>query len=430
MYAAWFEQWFKHEKRLLASAASILYFALFATSDAAPIAALAQLLASLAQAAAWDRNAGEFGAASFLVASAGLAAADRLRRPLLAGVAFAAFCLSFGAWISGFPGSESLAAFAVVTVMFLLFFGWLPWRVWRRKAELTRYDLAVAALNGILYFAAGYGLLNADYHAWMGLFAVAVAAAHLSLAYGLWLTTEAGRRDPRAVLLTCGVALGLLILAAPIQFTGFRITMAWAMEGAALAWIAARTESRKTGFAALLVFFLVFLRLLAIDSAMYPSPRDYAALLNTRFLTFVTAAAASLLGARWFRAGPEALATYLGGHFSLLFGLGLEVAGWARRSSPQEASLESVSVSILTAAYGVALIALGVSTKTLVNRLLGLGLLALVILKLYLLDVWEMSRLYRIVAFGGLGILMLSASYLYSRYREKIEGLIQGDHRQ
>jgi len=34
----------------------------------------------------------------------------------------------------------------------------------------------------------------------------------------------------------------LLTLAIPIQFVGFRITMLWALEAAALAWIARRSE--------------------------------------------------------------------------------------------------------------------------------------------------------------------------------------------
>ena len=54
---------------------------------------------------------------------------------------------------------------------------------------------------------------------------------------------------------------------------------------------------------------------------------------------------------------------------------------------------------------------------------LGLGLFALVIVKLYLLDVWSLSRGFRITAFLALGGLLLLVSYLYSRFKPALERL-------
>ena len=67
------------------------------------------------------------------------------------------------------------------------------------------------------------------------------------------------------------------------------------------------------------------------------------------------------------------------------------------------------------------LVTLGVLTKAGINRMLGLGLLAVVVAKLYLYDVWQLEKVYRIVAFSFLGVVLLATSYLYSRYRTKIE---------
>jgi uncharacterized membrane protein len=44
-----------------------------------------------------------------------------------------------------------------------------------------------------------------------------------------------------------------------------------------------------------------------------------------------------------------------------------------------------------------------------------------VICKLYLYDVWLLTRFYRISAFVALGTLLLLASYVYSRFRNKLE---------
>jgi hypothetical protein len=80
----------------------------------------------------------------------------------------------------------------------------------------------------------------------------------------------------------------------------------------------------------------------------------------------------------------------------------------------------TVGVSVLIAAYGVILIGAFVLGRFAVNRLLGLILLGFVVLKLYLSDVWVLDRIYRVVAFGVLGILLLLTSFLYSRYRTKL----------
>jgi uncharacterized membrane protein len=80
------------------------------------------------------------------------------------------------------------------------------------------------------------------------------------------------------------------------------------------------------------------------------------------------------------------------------------------------------------AVYALALIAAGVLSRTFINRVLGLGLVGLVVAKLYLYDVWLLVRIYRIAAFGLLGGLLLITSYVYSRYREKIEAWWSDEH--
>jgi uncharacterized membrane protein len=162
-----------------------------------------------------------------------------------------------------------------------------------------------------------------------------------------------------------------------------------------------------------------------IDSWIYPQSTDYSLLWNARFFTFIVAAGSLWASAYWVRRGMAAITAYVSGHVVLLSGLMLEVAGWAERiADPQNvANLASTALSILMALYALLLIGAGVASRTLINRILGLGLLGLVVVKLYIYDVWLLVRIYRIVAFAALGALLLITSYLYSRYREKIEAL-------
>jgi hypothetical protein len=128
----------------------------------------------------------------------------------------------------------------------------------------------------------------------------------------------------------------------------------------------------------------------------------------------------------------EKLAVYVAGHFVLVWALVMEVVGQVERSTAPDKlfSVSSVSVTVLIAAYGVVLIGAFVLGRFAVNRLLGLLLLAGVVVKLYLSDVWVLDRIYRVIAFGFLGILLLLTSFLYSRYRTKIDDWWKDDSTQ
>jgi uncharacterized membrane protein len=137
------------------------------------------------------------------------------------------------------------------------------------------------------------------------------------------------------------------------------------------------------------------------------------------------------LSARWIRTGPTALVPYVAGHFVLLSALILEALGWAERTASAEnaGNVATVSVSVLMAAYGMLLVALGVLSRLGFNRILGLGLLSVVVLKLYLYDVWQLGRIYRVIAFAFLGVLLLATSFLYSRFRTTVENWWRHENR-
>jgi uncharacterized membrane protein len=107
----------------------------------------------------------------------------------------------------------------------------------------------------------------------------------------------------------------------------------------------------------------------------------------------------------------------------------LELNDLARRSDDWTSARKtfSVHVSMLFALYGAALVALGVFRRQVADRLIGLACLAFVILKVYLHDLWALDRLFRVAALTFTGAFLLAASYLYSRYRQKIDAFWRPD---
>jgi len=99
-----------------------------------------------------------------------------------------------------------------------------------------------------------------------------------------------------------------------------------------------------------------------------------------------------------------------------LLGIAFELESWAAHATP---GTFTVALSIAMALYAVVLVMLGVVRKTALDRVLGLGLLGLVVAKLYASDVWQLGRPFRIAAFLVLGAVLLLVSYVYSRRSDR-----------
>jgi hypothetical protein len=294
------------------------------------------------------------------------------------------------------------------------------------------YGLLLLVAPATFCFLAGYEALSHGQELWRGLFAAGVAATYLLL--GLVLYRRGGNEDTgepaiRPVLFCVGASLVLATTAVAIQFSGFRITILWALEAAALAWLGAKYGQRKLHLAVLGLTALVLVRLSAIDAPAYLGHLDLALLANPRCLAHLSSGAALAAAAWWMRPARLAAIPYLAAHAAMLHGFGWEVYSWVIAGTAPESQNSAISsgLTILGAVYGLTLVAAGVVGRFQLNRLLGLGLLATVVGKLYLADVWSMQRLHRIVAFGALGVLLLATSYFYSHFRTKIEDWIKHD---
>jgi uncharacterized membrane protein len=83
-----------------------------------------------------------------------------------------------------------------------------------------------------------------------------------------------------------------------------------------------------------------------------------------------------------------------------------------------------VSGSMLTVALGaqgIALLAAGFPLRDRVLRLSGIGLLGVCILKLFLYDLRFLDTLPRIFSFIVLGLILVAVSWIYTRFRERVE---------
>jgi uncharacterized membrane protein len=422
--AGWASQWLADDTRPVASVFAILFYAQFAAGAVSRAVWIAvQFIAGGAAVIIWKEPAQAL-PLLLLFAAGGLVVSAWRQWPEAPVITLAAFWLPV--WLAGYHPDSARArmvAFLWCSPGFALFFLWSAW--WRlvRGLPARAAELWLLAANAAAYFGTAYVLLDSDYHDYVGAFAVGLAILHGLLAKLVWKPGEA--RDSWQGQLAAAIAIVFLTLAIPIQFAGFRVTIAWALEAAALAWVSARFASARLWFGAAGLLALVCLRLFALDAWVYSNGNGYRLVVNMRFLTFAVSAASLWIAARAARAKEHAAIAYLAGHAVLLCALVMETLAWAEHTAARSdlASESAVAVLILLACYALALIAAGVVTHTAINRLAGLVLMLFAVVKLYLVDVWQLSRGFRITAFLGLGALLLLVSYLYSRFRPAIEKL-------
>ncbi|MEW5979208.1 MAG: DUF2339 domain-containing protein [Acidobacteriota bacterium] len=357
----------------------------------------------------------------------------------------------FLAWASSFYSQEKLwRTEAFLTVFFLVFalLAFLYNLVHQEKSSFA--DLALISLNGSSYFLWTYGLLEGKYFHLLGFFALLMAAAYTGLASFLRKRAE---QDTYLFLVTLGLGLTFITLAIPIQLKQNWITIGWSMEAVVLTVIGLRLNEKRTRLAALLILALVSLRLLFYDQPGFLN-QNVLWFLNRRGLTFAVAVGAiltvALLFARHRDAGLALAATtetgpgnvlehrliaglVLGANLLLLFFLTTEIAAyfdaWNYRISSytlkrEVASQKQLAISALWAFYSIFLVTIGIVRRYQPLRLLAIVLFGVTILKVFLVDLSEVERIYRVISFIGLGIVLLAVSFMYQKYQKQINQFV------
>jgi uncharacterized membrane protein len=291
----------------------------------------------------------------------------------------------------------------------------------------------VAVVNAAGYFLQIYVMfeeIGTKDTAW---FALALAALYIFLSRqsrGRAGSPEAARTVD---LLHLALAIGFITVAIPIRLDAHWITMGWFVEVAVLLWVADRIHSELLNIFAIGALLLGVGRLLLIDNIYVTRP-----IFNARMATYAVAIA--VLGAvAWYgsRRKDEAARAVAGIavvalNLLALIALSREVADYYSRKMtgilPQRQwdpvawtdwhhlkIARDFTYSALWMAYGAMLMVVGFWRRSAFVRWQALVLIAFTIGKVFLYDVSELDRGFRIVSFIVLGVLLLAISFMYQR---------------
>lgn len=280
---------------------------------------------------------------------------------------------------------------------------------------LSLADIAWLHANGLVMFAGAYLLVEAVRGSATG----AIAAAFALWQWVLAAVTVRHSRD----LAIHFVALGftLLTIATALQFDGPAVIVGWAAEGMVLVALGARERRGWLRAAGALLALVAAGRCAAL--VLSPAPLAQPFLLNRRTAcaAFVIAAAYVLAwlfgrtGGReraWGRA-----AALITAQFVTVSAMTGEIdAFWAGRG---DELARQMMLSVSWAASGAVLILAGLRRQYPPIRYFAIVLLAVAILKVFLVDLAQLQRVYRVLSVIGLGIMLLITSYFYQRAQRR-----------
>jgi uncharacterized membrane protein len=292
------------------------------------------------------------------------------------------------------------------------------------------FDLVLLILNAIFYAAISL-VVWSTFRAWMGSLYFVLAFVYFGLVYGgLKRKVETGR------LASFSVAIGIIYftLAIPIQIHNhFWMPIAWAGEFVALIWLARPVRLPQLRYFGYGVFILTAGRLLFFDTTVNISV--FQPIFNGRFLAYAAGIVAAYLGFLLLRRDRELVPEWktpastlvIAANFLTLWVLSFEIWNFfdARVLSGMENSAaqnaQNLSLTALWLVYAVILLVVGIARRSRAVRLGGLILIGISIVKVFVYDVFTLQTIYRIVAFVGLGILLLVGGFLYQRYSARIK---------
>ena len=306
----------------------------------------------------------------------------------------------------------------------------------RRAAAGSVVPWAAAALSAPLHFGLVYRVVSLGWpdawlHGYLGLLPAAFAVPML-----LGLTTllkRLAKDDPARLAVLAwfgGAALFFITLIFPIQFDKQWLTIAWAMEGAALLWLFHRLPHpglRLVGVALLVVSFAR----LALNPAVFDyHTRSATPIFNWYLYTYGVVTVSLFAGARLLAPprnlllGTDATSVLnsLGVVLAFLL-VNLEIADFFTVSGAKSLTFEfsgnlarDMSYSIAWAVFALGLLLVGIARKIPGARYASIGLLSVTLLKLFFHDFAQLKDLYRVGASLAVAVSAFVASFLIQRF--------------
>lgn len=351
------------------------------------------------------------------------------RRLLLLG--FVGTLVLYVSWYAEFYQRNELSTTLAFATLFFVVFATAPVFMLRQEDGQGTMPLILAFVNAVTYFLQAYAMITEISHTAMAWFSLLLAALYLLLIQLRPRKMDAvAERNLRMMHLA--LAVGLITVAIPIRLEAHWITIGWFVESAVLLWVAARIKSDLLNVFALAALVLGVGRLLIFDN--FEITR---LIFNMRMAVYAVAVAALAFTAYQSTKRDDEAGKIIGAvavvamNMLALIALSREVGDYYSQQvaavrpplgrADVVSNIRSLNIerdftySALWMAYGAMLMAIGFWRSCAFLRWQALVLIAFTTAKVFAYDVSELDRVYRILSFIVLGVLLLAISFAYQR---------------
>ena len=198
-------------------------------------------------------------------------------------------------------------ALVLATPLYLLFLAYpLAW--WRRIGRAREPYQAAVLASAVFFFVARGSLVAGGFDSVIGALPLAQAALMAVLLVALLRVEPPGARTLGRLALVAGAVLAFITVAIPLQLENEWLTVGWALEGAALAWLFTRIRHRGLFWCSLGLLAVVFVRLALNPEVFTYQERGTLPIVNWYLYTYATAAISMLLAARWLSQSDDRVA--------------------------------------------------------------------------------------------------------------------------
>jgi uncharacterized membrane protein len=340
----------------------------------------------------------------------------------------------YSGWYDRFYSIDQRGLTVFFTALFAAIFAAIPLVTplersrWHSGHSITLMVLPI--VNAALLFFALFMMYEQD-KATLTWYALVLAAYYLGLSSAFGRRTGADGDVVKVVnLIHIAIAVAFITIAIPLKLDAQWITTGWLVESAALLAIAVGTKTDFLRYFAGATLALGVARLLLVDS----SQLQHALVFNSRFATYLVAIAimAGIVAAgEKFTSEREMPFVKIAGlclNLLALIALTLEAHDFFSRQMAATYGLRNdsdlrsqidlawnFSYSAIWLIYGAGMMAFGFWKRDAFVRWQALVLMALTIVKVFAYDSWNLGKVYRILSFIGLGVLLMVVSYIYHR---------------
>jgi uncharacterized membrane protein len=227
-----------------------------------------------------------------------------------------------------------------------------------------------------------------------------------------------------------GVTLLFITLIFPIQFDRQWLTVAWALEGAALIWLYHRVPHPGLRATGTVLLVTAFVRLALNPAVLEYHVRGNTAVFNWYLYAYGLAIASLFVGARLLAPPRQTvlginarpLIYALGVILSFLL-LNIEIADYFTLPGADTLAFQfsgnfarDMSYTIGWALFALGLLSVGIWRQQRSVRYAAIALLSVALLKLFFHDLASLEALYRVGALVAVAVIAILASFGYQRF--------------